>query len=110
MRRIFVSSAVAVLAASVFFSVAADRSAAQSKAKAAKGGTAAAPAYGNSDAISQDELKVYDYFLASDTLEGRNFPSAAMTRRRFTWPATWPNGTSGRAAAPRAPMARCSLT
>jgi len=75
MRRIFVSSAVAVLAASVFFSVAADRSAAQSKAKAAKGGTAAAPAYGNSDAISQDELKVYDYFLASDTLEGRNFPS-----------------------------------
>jgi Peptidase family M28 len=75
MRRIFVSSAVAVLAASVLFSVAADRAAAQSKAKAAKGTSPAAPAYGNSDAISQDELKVYDYFLASDTLEGRNFPS-----------------------------------
>jgi len=75
MRRIVVSSAVAVLAASVLFSVAADRAAAQSKAKAAKGTAAAPPAYGNSEAISQDELKVYDYFLASDTLEGRNFPS-----------------------------------
>ena len=31
--------------------------------------------YGNSDAITQEELKVYDYFLASDQLEGRNFPS-----------------------------------
>lgn len=75
MRRVLVSSAVAVLAASVLFSVAADRAAAQSKAKAAKGTAAAPPAYGNSDAITQDELKVYDYFLASDTLEGRNFPS-----------------------------------
>jgi hypothetical protein len=75
MRRIVVSSAVAVLAAAVLFSIAADRAAAQSKAKAAKGAPAAAPAYGNSEAISQDELKVYDYFLASDTLEGRNFPS-----------------------------------
>lgn len=34
-----------------------------------------AKAYGNADAITQDELKVYDYFLASDQLEGRNFPS-----------------------------------
>src|SRR5215467_7572455 len=32
-------------------------------------------AYGNADAITQDELKVYDYFLASDQLEGRNLPS-----------------------------------
>jgi len=37
---------------------------------------AAAPAgYGNSDAITELELKVYDYFLASDQLEGRNLPS-----------------------------------
>jgi hypothetical protein len=35
----------------------------------------AAPTYGNVEAISEDELKVYDYFLASDPLEGRNFPS-----------------------------------
>lgn len=31
--------------------------------------------YGNADAITGDELKVYDYFLASDQLEGRNVPS-----------------------------------
>ena len=31
--------------------------------------------YGNADAISQDELKTYLYFLASDQLEGRNVPS-----------------------------------
>ena len=31
--------------------------------------------FGNSDAISQDELKIYDYFLASDQLQGRNLPS-----------------------------------
>lgn len=32
-------------------------------------------AYGNADAITQDELKTYEYFLASDQLEGRNVPS-----------------------------------
>src|SRR5215467_16298323 len=37
--------------------------------------SAPAKGYGNADAITQDELKVYDYFLASDQLEGRNFPS-----------------------------------
>jgi Peptidase family M28 len=31
--------------------------------------------YGNSDSISEEELKIYDYFLASDQLEGRNLPS-----------------------------------
>lgn len=31
--------------------------------------------YGNADAISQQELKTYDYFLASDQIEGRNLPS-----------------------------------
>ena len=31
--------------------------------------------YGNADVISQDELKQYEYFLASDQLEGRNVPS-----------------------------------
>jgi Zn-dependent M28 family amino/carboxypeptidase len=31
--------------------------------------------FGNADAISEDELKDYDYFLASDQLEGRDFPS-----------------------------------
>jgi len=73
MRRILVSAGLAVMAASVLFSMAADRATARSKGKAAK--AAPLPGYGNSDAISEDELKVYDYFLASDTLEGRNFPS-----------------------------------
>ncbi len=36
---------------------------------------ASGAAYGNADAITQDELKVYEYFLASDQLEGRNLPS-----------------------------------
>ena len=30
---------------------------------------------GNADAITQDELKVYEYFLSADELEGRNLPS-----------------------------------
>jgi hypothetical protein len=36
---------------------------------------AAPPGYGNADAVSQEELKAYEYFLASDQLEGRNLPS-----------------------------------
>jgi hypothetical protein len=36
---------------------------------------AAVARYGNADAISQEELKAYEYFLASDQLEGRYFPS-----------------------------------
>src|ERR1700733_321093 len=31
--------------------------------------------YGNSDSITQEEMKIYLYFLASDQLEGRNLPS-----------------------------------
>lgn len=76
MRRILISltlllAAVASLTALV--SVRASGSPQQSKAKSTK--TAAAGSYGNSDAITQDELKIYDYFLASDQLEGRYFPS-----------------------------------
>jgi len=59
-------TAASVLAISVL-------SHAQTKGKAAK--PVPPPAYGNTEAISEDELKVYDYFLASDALEGRNFPS-----------------------------------
>jgi Zn-dependent M28 family amino/carboxypeptidase len=49
--------------------------AAQNKPKLAKVKTAAAVTYGNSDSINERELKIYDYFLASDQLEGRNLPS-----------------------------------
>ncbi len=49
---------------------------AQSKPKAAaKITTPAPPAFGNADSITQDELKTFLYFLASDQLEGRNLPS-----------------------------------
>ncbi len=36
---------------------------------------ASGAAYGNVDAISQAELKTYEYFLSADQLEGRNVPS-----------------------------------
>jgi Zn-dependent M28 family amino/carboxypeptidase len=45
------------------------------KPKGAKASTPDATHYGNADSISQEELKIYLYFLASDQLEGRNFPS-----------------------------------
>src|SRR5277367_590877 len=72
MRRIlFSSSLVAMLSFTVFMTVRMANSAPQSKSKTA----AAAPSYGNSDAITEEEMKIYDYFLASDQLEGRNLPS-----------------------------------
>ncbi|HWC95240.1 MAG TPA: M28 family peptidase [Candidatus Sulfopaludibacter sp.] len=33
------------------------------------------PAFGNADAVTQEELKIYEYYIASDQMEGRNFPS-----------------------------------
>ncbi len=49
--------------------------AAQNRPKMAKVKAAPPPAYGNSDSINEQEMKIYDYFLASDQLEGRNLPS-----------------------------------
>ncbi len=48
---------------------------AQNKPKMAKVKTAPVVSYGNSDSITENEMKIYDYFLASDQLEGRNLPS-----------------------------------
>jgi Zn-dependent M28 family amino/carboxypeptidase len=69
MRRIiFTTSLLAVILAATMTP--------QSKSKAtAKIAVPAAPAYGNADSISQEEMKIYLYFLASDQLEGRNLPS-----------------------------------
>jgi hypothetical protein len=68
MRKIILTcAATTVLAVAVL-------SHAQTKGKAAPK-TSPAPSFGNTEAISEDELKVYDFFLASDQLEGRNFPS-----------------------------------
>ena len=76
MRRILISSSLlAALSFSVFVTVRMANSAPQSKAKAAKVVTTAAAGYGNADAITEEEMKIYDYFLASDQLEGRNVPS-----------------------------------
>jgi hypothetical protein len=77
MRRIITSfSAIAALSLSVFFTVGANlpaKSASKSATKSTK--SRAATKYGNADSITQDELRIYDYFLASDQLEGRNLPS-----------------------------------
>ncbi|HTX38252.1 MAG TPA: M28 family peptidase [Bryobacteraceae bacterium] len=74
MRRFIISTTtVAVLALAAFSTKGADN--AKPRSKATKTLVAAAPSFGNADAISEQELKIYDYFIASDQLEGRNFPS-----------------------------------
>jgi hypothetical protein len=77
MRRIVITGiAAAALTCAVVYIAGASRALAQSKSKVAVAKIAAAVnGYGNADAITGDELKIYDYFLASDELEGRNFPS-----------------------------------
>jgi hypothetical protein len=64
-------SLLAVISLAMLFTIASAKPAA-SQSKATKTG---AGAYGNSDAINEEEMKIYDYFLASDQLEGRNLPS-----------------------------------
>ena len=75
MRRKFLSSTLlAALSLTVLVSVRAVHS--QSKPKlAAKAGVGTPVVYGNMDSISEEEMKIYLYFLASDQLEGRNLPS-----------------------------------
>lgn len=70
MRRIF---GIAALSGVLLFTMAWTQAAPQ-KNKAQKGKTPAV-SVGNADAIHQEELKEYIYFLASDLLEGRNAPS-----------------------------------
>ncbi|MFL6112715.1 MAG: hypothetical protein ACJ786_15390, partial [Catenulispora sp.] len=69
MRQIVVGTSLAIALLAIL------SGAPQSKKSAPAAGAAAAPAFGNSDAITEEELKVYLYFLASDELEGRNLPS-----------------------------------
>jgi len=73
MRRIIVTCTAAAGLTYILFSTAGTSGAHAQTKKPAK--AAAAPTYGNADAITENELKVYDYFLASDQLEGRYFPS-----------------------------------
>jgi Zn-dependent M28 family amino/carboxypeptidase len=74
MRRITVSfSRMAALGLAAMFTMGAAKRAREAAPKPRK--TAAVVKHGNADAISESELRVYDYFLASDQLQGRNFPS-----------------------------------
>jgi Zn-dependent M28 family amino/carboxypeptidase len=73
MRRIF--GTVAFLCALMITLAWIEAAPQQSKAKNTKPSKTATVSYGNSEVITEDELKVYDYFLASDQLEGRNTPS-----------------------------------
>ncbi len=76
MRRILISSSLfAVLSLSALVTARSAKSAPQAKPKMAKVEASAASAYGNAESITENELKVYLYFLASDQLEGRNLPS-----------------------------------
>ncbi len=75
MRRKHVLLAVALCTIPVFTYLAGGLASAQPAAKSKPSRTAAPIGYGNAEAITQEELKVYLYFLASDQLEGRNFPS-----------------------------------
>src|SRR6266567_9242542 len=74
MRRIIVSTSV-ICSLAVFVSLRIASSAPPVKPAAAKDKTSAVVGYGNSDSMTEEEMKVYDYFLASDQLEGRNLPS-----------------------------------
>jgi hypothetical protein len=69
MRRIF---GIAALSGVLFFTMAWTQAAPQQKAPKGK---VQAVTVGNANAISQDELKEYIYFLSSDLMEGRYAPS-----------------------------------
>jgi hypothetical protein len=72
-RNLISGSLLSVIAVALLITITSARPAAsQAKAKTTKAG---AMSYGNSDSINEDEMKIYDYFLASDQLEGRNLPS-----------------------------------
>ncbi|MGB6874533.1 MAG: M28 family peptidase [Candidatus Acidiferrales bacterium] len=74
MRRIVKSlSLIAALSLFVFLPIGAAKLPPNSANKSTK--ARASAKYGNADSISEDELRIYDYFLASDQLEGRNLPS-----------------------------------
>jgi len=74
MRRIIVSTSL-VFSLAVFVNVRAADSASPSKARGGKDKSSVVVSYGNSDSMTEEEMKIYDYFLASDQLEGRNLPS-----------------------------------
>lgn len=76
MHRIILTATLAVsLALTVVLTVREANSAPQSRSRASKLDPGPGAQYGNADSITEEELKIYLYFLASDQLEGRNLPS-----------------------------------
>ena len=73
MRRIL-AAGFSALALLVFASLQISTLAEQPKSKSTKG-KPHAMSFGNSEAISEEDMRIYEYFLASDQLEGRNLPS-----------------------------------
>src|SRR4051794_18030574 len=70
MRRILPAICVILFALAILTGAPQTRSQATSKT-----GVSGPAGYGNADAITEAEMKIYLYFLASDQLEGRNLPS-----------------------------------
>jgi Zn-dependent M28 family amino/carboxypeptidase len=79
MRRFTIGgSLLAVLSLTLLITLSAADSAPRSKTGGTKPGKAKmteASGFGNADSITEEEMKIYDYFLASDQLEGRSVPS-----------------------------------
>ena len=72
MRRMAMSLSVAAIFLLAFIAAPAKL---PRRAAGAASKTRVTAKYGNADSISEEELKIYDYFLAADQLEGRNMPS-----------------------------------
>jgi hypothetical protein len=70
-KNLISGSLLSVISLAVLFTITSAKPAASQAKPKAK----VIMAYGNSDAINEEEMKIYDYFLASDQLEGRNLPS-----------------------------------
>jgi Peptidase family M28 len=76
MHRIFATlTATLLLSLGLVSHFAGGHASAQAPAKSKAAKPAPPVTYGNAEAITQEELKVHLYFIASDQLEGRNFPS-----------------------------------
>ncbi|HXT86899.1 MAG TPA: M28 family peptidase [Verrucomicrobiae bacterium] len=73
MRRVAISLSLSAIFFVLAFIVLAAKLPPENASARAK--TRAATKYGNADSITENELRIYDYFLASDQLEGRNLPS-----------------------------------
>jgi hypothetical protein len=77
--------------------------------RASKGAPTAPAGYGNADAITEEEMKIYLYFLASDQLEGRNLPSRGYDTAALyvaSHLAEWglkPGGSTGKTDGPLQP-------